>query len=110
MAGKDFVLSGVDSAVQSEVDEKISYPDKIRVRGLGCLRRVMFALFGIITKVHEKSDTRGDHEYNQVFMRSEATAVQDDVHDHYRDELTRLAEDHGRIGYVRKSSEAKGSG
>lgn len=99
MASKYFILSRVDRPVESEVDKEICDSDEIRVGSLR-LRRVVFSLLTVITEVHEDGNARRYHKYDKVLVWGEATAVEEDVHDHHWDEFTRFAEDHGRVGYV----------
>jgi hypothetical protein len=55
------------------------------------------AFFIVVAHGHKNGDARSDHEDDEVFVWGEFAAVEEDVHDHHRDELTRLSEDHGGV-------------
>ena len=61
-------------------------------------------------ETHEHCDTESDECDDEVFVRGETAAVEEDVHDHYGDEFARFAEDHCWVGDVCECSETEGCG
>ena len=53
--------------------------------------------FLLFPEEHEGCDTEGHEGDDEVFVRSEFAAVEDDVHEHDRDEFARFCENHGWI-------------
>jgi len=108
---KDLVLGRVGSAIESQVDEEVPDSNHIRVGGLDLGSTTVFALaLLLIPHAHEDGDAGCDHEDNEVLVRRELAAVEEDVHYHDGDKLAGFSKHHGGVGDVRECCEAERCG
>ncbi len=113
---EDLVLRRVRRPVDEQVDQQVRDADELRVRGELPVAVAAAVLGGLglagllVPEAHEHGDPERDHRDDEVLVARELAAVQEDIHDHDRHQLARLAEDHRGVRDVRQRGEAERCG
>ena len=83
------ILGAIHDTVQQQIRQEVSHPDKLPPRahsGL-CRSSRVLVTFLLLPEEHEGGDADGDESDDEVFVWSEFASVENDVHEHDRDEF-----------------------